>query len=214
MNIIISPEDIKKQLIEINNFFDRNTINEISRLTNFVQRASKLDGATFLSVFTLGMNIYGTPSLQQLIGLLNIIIPGFEITREAFHQRINKYAVKFFEFMLSQAISISTTKIDLELLSYFKRVLILDSTIIELPTQLAESFKGAGGDGSKASLKIQFCYDLKVGSFFYVIQQGVSSDGKYENSFVDKINEYDLIIKDLGYFTIESFISMEEKGAY
>ena len=78
MNIIISSEDIKKQLIEINNFFDRNIINEIGRLTSFVQRSSKLDVATFLSVFTLGMNIYGTPTLQQLIGLLNIIIPWFE----------------------------------------------------------------------------------------------------------------------------------------
>ena len=61
-----------------------------------------------------------------------------KITREGFQQRINEYAVKFFEFMLSQAINISTTKIDLELLSYFKKVLILDSTIIELPTQLEQ----------------------------------------------------------------------------
>lgn len=214
MNIIINSDDIKKQLNEINNFFNKDAINKIGKLTSFVQRSSKLDGATFLSVFTLGMNIYGTPTLQQLIGLLNIIIPGFEITREGFQQRINEYAVNFFEFMLSQAINISTTKIDLELLSHFRKVLILDSTIIELPAQLAEHFKGAGGDGSKASLKIQFCYDLKLGSFFYFIQQGVSSDGKYENSFVDKINEYDLIIKDLGYFTIDSFINLEEKGAY
>jgi hypothetical protein len=214
MNTIINSEEVKKQLNEITNFFDKGKINEFARLTNFVQRDSKLDGAIFLSIFTLGMNIYGTPSLQQLIGLLNIIIPGFEITREGFHQRINENAVNFFEFMLSQAINISTTKIDLELLSHFKKVLILDSTIIELPYELSELFKGAGGAGSKSSLKIQFCFDVKLGSFFYFIQEGVSSDGKYENSFVDKINEYELIIKDLGYFTIDSFIDMEEKGVF
>lgn len=214
MNNIINSDDVKKQLTEITNFFSKDSLNDIGRLTNFVQRDSKLDGAIFLSVFTLGMNMYGTPSLQQLIGLLNVIIPGFEITREGFQQRINEHAVNFFEFMLSQAINISTTKIDLGLLTYFKKVLILDSTIIELPDSLAELFKGAGGAGSKSSLKIQFCYDLKLGSFFYHIQEGVSSDGKYENSFVDKINEYELIIKDLGYFTIQSFIDMEEKGAF
>jgi hypothetical protein len=214
MNNIINSDDVKKQLGEISNFFNKDSINEIARATNFVQRESKLDGSMFLSIFILGMNMYGTPTLQQLIGLLNIIIPGFEISREGFHQRINEYAVTFFEFMLSQAINISSTEVDLELLSYFHKVLILDSTIIELPETLAEAFKGAGGAGSKSSLKIQFCFDLKLGSFFYFIQEGVTSDGKYENSFVDKINEHELIIKDLGYFTIDSFIDMESKGAY
>ena len=81
MNNIINSDDVKKQLEEISNFFNKDSINEIARATNFVQRESKLDGSMFLSVFTLGMNMYGTPTLQQLIGLLNIIIPGFEISR-------------------------------------------------------------------------------------------------------------------------------------
>lgn len=214
MSIIVNQNDIKNQIKEICNFFSRDSINKISKETKFVQRDSKLDGTIFLSVFTLGMTLYGKPSLQELLGLLNVIIPDFKISREGFHLRINDYAVKFFEFMLSKAINISTTKIDLNLLSNFKRVLILDSTSIELPKELSDSFRGSGGGASTSSLKIQFCFDLKSGSFFYYLQEGISSDSKYNNSFVDHINKDDLIIKDLGYFNPQAFIELSDKGAY
>lgn len=214
MNTIINSDDIKKQIDEISNFLNSDQIDEIARLTGFVQRNSKLTGTIFLSIFTLGMNIYQRPSLTQLIGLLKIIIPDLEISREGFHQRINQYAVTFFEFMLSQAINISIKEVDLNLLINFKRVLIIDSTMIELPKELEEVFKGCGGKASVSSLKIQFCYDLKLGKFFYLFQDGISPDNKYENSFVEKIEQYDLIIKDLGYFNPQAFIDLSEKGAY
>ena len=213
--IIINSEEIKKQVLEISNFFNRDMIEDIAVFTGFVQRKSrKLTGVIFLSVFTLGMNLYKTPTLQQLIGLLNVIIPDLEISREGFHQRINERAVNFFEYMLSQAINISVTKIDLNLVSHFNRVLILDSTLIELPKELSEIFRGSGGSASDSSIKIQFCFDFKLGKFFYFIQEGVNPDNRYDNSFVDKLEQYDLIIKDLGYFILQGFIDISEKGAY
>lgn len=214
MNTIINSDDIKKQLNEISNFFRNDTIDEIARLTGFVQRNSKLTGTIFLSIFTLGMNLYQKPSLNQLLGLLKIILPDFEISREGFQQRINQYAVTFFEFMLSKSINISVKDVDLKLLNNFKRVLILDSTLIELPKELTTVFKGYGGNASDSALKIQFCYDFKSGKFFYLLQEGISSDAKYENSFVEKIEQSDLIIKDMGYFNPQAFIELSEKGAY
>ena len=206
MNTIINSDEIKKQINEINNFFNNDVIEDIARFTGFVERTSKLTGVIFLSVFTIGMNLYEKPTLQELIGLLNTIIPDFKISREGFQQRINENAVNFFEYMLSQAINISIKEIDLKLLVHFNRVLILDSTSIELPEELSELFKGHGGGASTSSIKIQFCYDLKLGKFFYLIQEGVSPDNKYSNSFVDKLEQYDLIIKDLGYFNPQVFI--------
>lgn len=207
-------EDIKKQISEITNFFNSAKIEEIARETGFVKRESKITGTIFLSIFTLGMNMYEKPSLNQLLGLLKQAIPDIEITKEALKQRINQYAVKFFEFMLSQAINISIKEVDLNILTNFKRVLIMDSTIIELPEELEDVFKGFGGDASKSSLKIQFCYDLKLGKFFYFIQNGTAPDNKYENSFVDKIEHGDLIIKDLGYFNPQAFIDISNKQGY
>lgn len=214
MNNIIDNADIKKQIINFTQFFSSEQIEEIARITEFVQRSSKLTGTIFLTIFTLGMNLYQRPSLNQLLGLLKIILPDFEITREGFQQRINEYAVTFFEFMLSQTINISVKQVDLNLLTAFNRVLILDSTIIELPKELSVIFKGNGGNASEAALKIQFCYDLKSGKFFYLFQDGIRPDNKYENSFVDKIEPTDLVIKDLGYFNPQAFIDISEKGSY
>lgn len=214
MNNIIDSADVKKQIGEITKFFSSEQIEEIARLTGFVQRESKLTGTIFLSIFTIGMNLYEKPSLTQLLGLLKILIPDFEISREGFHQRINESAVTFFEFMLSQLINISVNKIDLNILSCFKKVLILDSTIIELPKELAHLFKGYGGNASDSSLKIQFCYDLKSGKFFYMFQDGTNPDSKYENSFVDKIEAEELIIKDMGYYNPQAFITLFEKEAF
>lgn len=214
MNTIINSDEIKKQINELNKFFNNDVIEEIARLTGFVERRSKLTGVIFLSIFTIGMNLYEKPTLQELIGILNTIIPDFKISREGFQQRINEDAVNFFEYMLSKAINISIKEIDLKLLVNFNRVLILDSTLIELPEELSKLFKGHGGGASTSSIKIQFCYDLKFGKFFYLIQEGVSPDNKYDNSFVDKLIKYDLIIKDLGYFNPQVFIDTSNKGAY
>ena len=214
MNKIINSDDIKKQINEISNLFNSGVIEDIARFTGFVERTSKITGVIFLSIFVLGLNLYEKPTLQQLIGLLKNIVPDLEITKEGFQQRINEHAVQFFEYMLSQAINISTKEIDLKLISHFNRVLILDSTVIELPKELSKLFKGKGGSASASSVKIQFCYDLKLGKFFYLIQDGVSSDVKYDNNFIDKLEENDLIIKDLGYFNPQVFIDTSMKGAY
>jgi hypothetical protein len=209
-------QEIDRFIEEVTHFFNQEIIEAAARSTGFVERESKLTGLLFLSIFTFGMSIYGTPTLEELIGLLNKIVPGLTISRQGLHERINKKAVDFFEHMLSVAIKIqipSTLNIK-GLLKNFKRVLILDSTSFELPENLAEVFKGSGGDASEAAVKIQFCYDLKSAQFYYLIQEGVSADNKYANGFVNHVREGDLIIKDLGYFNTQVFIAIAEQGGY
>ena len=42
----------------------------------------------------------------------------------------------------------------------FTRIRILDSTAFQLPAQYASSYKGVGGGGSEAGVKIQLEYEL------------------------------------------------------
>ena len=65
MKTIINREAIKKQIAEISNLFDNEKIEEIAKETLFVQRNSKLTATIFLSIFTLGMNMYEKPSLNH-----------------------------------------------------------------------------------------------------------------------------------------------------
>jgi hypothetical protein len=73
---------------KVSQFFNEEITNTAARETNFVERESKLTGHLFLSVFTFGMSLYGTPSLNQLIGLLHRVMPLLEISRQALHERI------------------------------------------------------------------------------------------------------------------------------
>jgi hypothetical protein len=159
------------------------------------------------------MDTYQTPTLSDLIGLLNTVIGEIKITRQGIHERLNKQAVSFFEVMLSKLLSIPNI-VELKSENLIERIIILDSTIIELPKQLAKLFRGCGGLASKSAIKIQFYYDIKSGCFSYEFQEAVNPDNKYKNNFVEALNENDLIIKDLGYFNLKAFFDIDTKGAF
>jgi hypothetical protein len=91
---------------KVSRFFNERFIEELARGSGFVERESKLTGHLFLSVFTFGMSIYGTPSLTDLVGLLNLVVPQLDLTRQGLHERINEEAVAFFEKTLSFAINL------------------------------------------------------------------------------------------------------------
>ena len=90
----------------------------------------------------------------------------------------------------------------------------MDSTSFRLPENLAGIFAGSGGSASGAAVKIQFGYDLKSSSFFYVIQDGNLPDNCEQNSFLEPTAAGDLIIRDMGYFVIKNFKDIDEKKAY
>ncbi len=196
-------------------FFKQEIAEAKARSTGFVKRESKLSGHLFLTVFTFGMSMYGTPTLTQLLGLLKLVVPELELSREGLHQRINEGAVKFFESMLSLAIELEVpTELELEIVTAFTRILIFDSTAFQLPETLAPYFKGSGGDASEAGIKILFGYDLKSAQFFYVELNGTDADHLVKNGVMSKIEAGDLEISDLGYFGVESFAEIERKGAF
>ncbi|RKZ89530.1 MAG: hypothetical protein DRR19_11475 [Candidatus Parabeggiatoa sp. nov. 1] len=117
--------------------------------------------------------------------------------------------------MLPLAIEIKIPKnVNLEELNSFRKILIVDRTWFKLPDELAEVFKGSGGNASELALKIQFCYDLKSEQVHYLIEDGVNPLNKYENCFVNQVGVGDLIIKYFGYFNTEVFIEIAGKGGY
>lgn len=196
-------------------FFNAEVAEEKARETRFVQRESKLTGHLFLTIFTFGMSLYGTPTLNQLAGLLSLVLPELDITREGVHQRITEQAVSFFEAMLSLAIELELpTDLELSALEDFARILLFDSTSFQLPETLAPYFTGSGGAASEAGLKILFGYDLKSAQFVYVLLNGTDADHLLENGAIDAIGPADLEISDLGYFGVEAFAAIDGKGAF
>ncbi len=204
-------------LAQIAQVFEKERVETIARDTKFVQRQSKLTGHLFLITYTFAMSMYANPTLEQLSALLDQVLVKFheEISRVGLHQRINEHAVAFFEAMLSQAIGINLPPSQtLKTLRQFAEIIIIDSTSFQVPANLAHLFAGSGGSASDAAIKIRFGYDLKSGRFFYRIQEGNSPDNREGNGVVEEVSAGSLRITDLGFFTIQTFCELDQKGAY
>lgn len=212
-----SSATLEEFLDQIGNLFEADVVEATARDTQFVQRRSKLTGHIFLTSFVFGVMMYKTPTLEQLTGLINQVLKNYgeHLTRNGLHERLTDHAVEFFTSMLSHVIRIQlpSSKI-LKALKDFDAVILVDSTSITLPENLAFLFAGAGGKASSAGLKIQFGYDLKSCRMFYRVQAGTRPDNAPENSVVAEVPPGALRVTDLGYFLQEGFVRLHQKGAY
>ena len=200
---------------EVSQFFNREIVEANALESGFVERESKLTGHLFLMVFTFSFSIFEAPSLNNLVGLLNEIVPKLEITRQGLHDRINDEAVIFFESMLAKAIQLKIpSDVHLQTLQMFTRILFFDGTSFQLPDELADYFRGSGGGASQAAIKILFGYDIKSCQFLYIIQDGTTPDNLEKSGMFNELNPGDLTINDLGFFNIGTFIKMDIKDIY
>lgn len=97
----------------------------------------------------------------------------------------------------------------------FGRIRIKDSTGIQLSENMADLFPGLGGGSSSAAAKVQLEFDLKTGQILDLSLQPLS-----QNDYIDAwdtrgdIKTGDLIIRDLGYSSIDMFRFIEESHAH
>lgn len=137
-----------------------------------------------------------------------------EISKQAIDRRFSSGSTCFVKELLKETISSQVnTEIEPDELHMFKTVRIKDSTTFDIHPSLADVFEGfgkGGGKCSKAGVSIQFEYDIKSGNVLDIdLQAAVSKDATDAISKKEDINEKDLIIRDLGYYSdvmIEHFI--------
>ena len=80
---------------------------------------------------------------------------------------------------------------------------------------LKETFKGSGGSGSPAGIKLQFAFDLISSTFAHFdITQGNVPDQKYTHTIPTWLKKGDLILFDLGYFCISVLSKIAQAKAF
>ncbi len=153
---------------------------------------------------------------SSLAGMVNAIHA--KISREALHLRFTPAAVSFMkkcvDFVL-HAKSKTMTVIDARLLNHFKNVYLFDSTSWDIDPKLHAIFPGSGGDASKANCKVQLCYEYLRGALsFFEILPGTKTDRGYTVKLPDLIAPGDLLIADLGYFSLQTLQRIAANGAF
>lgn len=137
---------------------------------------------------------------------------GIEIRKQSLQERFNEPASDFMKQMVEHALS---KKLELDkkgIECRFKRIIINDSTVFQLPQEYADRYKGFGGGASKAGIKNQYCFDLLSQQIIDItVQEGTTADCKYP---LQDLRASDLRLEDLGYFKVDKFKIIEDAKAY
>lgn len=170
----------------------------------------------FFDILLYNASVNGQMSLGQLSGEASVSY-NIEITRQGLDLRFDDKAVYYVKSILEQVI---VNQIDEPLepgfLSAFTRVRIKDGTRFDLPQRLKEYFPGFGGKNtSDAAACIQYEFDLKNRRLLDLdVTSAKRTDYQDARETVDQIEKGDLIIRDLGYFSMPVLRSIAEKKAF
>jgi hypothetical protein len=196
------------------------SLNQIAREQGFVKRkARKISPYTFLIGFFI-MVLTGRHSLSSFAMTMGLL-SNLRISKQAVDKRINPGLIRFLRSLLGHClvhnIDISTSSLKEKLASVFNRILLHDSTQIQLTPKLADPFPGSRNYSAKkfSILKIQAVYELITETFHHLDFSGFTkNDQAASRDILTILSKGDLIIRDLGYFVLSVLKKISHLGAY
>lgn len=205
---------------KLTTIFDPESLEALARRSQFIQRSSsKLSGKDFVELMTTELMQEPAVSLEGLCDRLVDLNPQAEMTPQALHQRINPYAVTYlqevFQLALRQQLEPLCEQLPVGALAPFGRVLLEDSTQCRLHEKLAETFKGSGGSASPSAVKIDLIYEVLHHSLLELhLSDGTAADQGRALAIIPHLRAGDLVLRDLGYLTLESLRQIEAQEAW
>jgi len=182
----------------------------------FIQRTSKITAIDFVRSLLFDHLHYPIPSLQQ--HALSIFKDnGSNITKQALDKRFNDKALEFirklFELLLAR--QLESNHLDSYLSSHFEGIKVMDSTEFQLPNYFIEDFPGYSLQGAAACAAIQLEYDVLSRKInFLAIGSARQSDKTIADQRMQDIKKGELILRDLGYYSTDSYLKIEEQQAF
>ena len=197
-------------------------IHDLCRKHKFIQRSSsKIQGYEFVQTMIIPSEGVSTESLKGLCLRMKKINPKADLTAQALCARINNISSSnLMKGILGELIYKLHEKLKTCVLGFklegINRILIQDSTVITLNEKLEKPYPGTKRSKSITSqVKIDLIYDLGMGALLDAsLFQGKVNDQSLANRIIEFIEPNDLVIRDLGYFSIKVFHAIAEKGAF
>ncbi len=201
--------------MEIHPFFTVQELEQLARDVGFVQREGKINGALFLDLIVFNNENLKKQSLNDLCVELKDK-HDIEIKKQSLHDRFNDNALDFLKAALEKLLQ-KQIQVDLSLgeIEGMNRILIKDSVCFQIDESLSEYYPGSGGSGSKASVRIQFEYDLLSGKINDLsINAFNNQDATNSVATIELTEPGDLIIRDLAYMGLTVLQLLIDKLAF
>jgi hypothetical protein len=187
-------------------------LHELAVQHGFTKRNRKIKPEDFITLCALSNKETGINSLGQLCARF-YEFTHIHVTEEALNQRFNQQAVHFLKDIFQSLLQnqLSEPLSDSEHLP-FTRIRILDSTGFKTPTDCPDrAYQGCG----QPALKIQLEYELKHRQFLHLdLRNGKEHDSLYADSLIVTVKPGDLLLRDLGYFSLDELQSIQEFGGF
>lgn len=207
-----STDLLKKFFAEINRF---------ARESGFVQRQSKKFKASVFLLALAQCSEQGDCGLNTLAMKMHSIDSSCKLSYQALHERIMREEVSLEVFLgkcLAFFVSDSVRRsLDTELAEGpFRRVLIQDSSFVKLLKRCSKLFPAHGnGKGETAGFKLDLVFDLLTGETVEAaVYGGTQQDRVSGGAILEHVGENDLVLRDMGYFSVAAFKEIEDAGGH
>jgi hypothetical protein len=180
-----------------------------------IRKSRRFTPACFLQAL-LGSVATGLASLNQLAGdLRNRNLPG--MARQSLHQRFDIRSTAFLMAILGDLMQQRYRPAATALASgAIRRILIEDASGQVMPKSNAEAFPAHGNHrGKTAGVKIDLAFDLLSGSIVsHGLHAATEQDKVIGRDFITHVRQGDLVLRDMGYFTLGEFTAIEQREAW
>lgn len=207
-----NPSQLRKSLSLLD-------INGLARQTRFsIRHSRKISPELFLIGF-FQMVMTGRFSLRLWASNLSVLY-GSTISFQAIAKKLDFRQEPFFHMLFQQVLMCKLQqKLRFkmhDILKPFRRVIIEDSTCFKLPKNLFDFFPGAKlPHGRVAGGKLQLRFNLKSHNYESIaLQSYCQNDQSFAADILNSIQKGDLIIRDLGYWSIRIFKEIIQRKAY
>ncbi len=190
--------------------------NELAKETGFISRERKLTESKFVKTLLFGWLQKDMPSVEGLARAG--VSHDLRISAQGIDQRFSLKAAEFLKSVLEEAmmqVILAKNPVAVERLKRFSSVYLSDCSVVCLPDELHELWRGTGGSegSSRAALKIDTCLELKTGQLRCGLLQGKQHDSS--SPLANAVYEKGCLrIQDLGYFNLERMKTQAERGEY
>ncbi len=197
-------------------FFDKSVFTRLSKKSDFSRRKARKITAYAFVVGFIECSLKKCCSYSQWAAAIGRL-RGCSVSKQSLFERLGQGACVFAESLLQHALTKQVRQaLDARLFGCFKQVFLQDSTTLSLPDTLAGHFPGSISHGvQKAVARIQCIMEITAMHFTHFSLSGFTQNDQSASGLATAyLDKNDLIIRDLGYFSLNSLKEITDKQAY